>query len=190
MIETRQTSMKERKKAIYPTSAKIHSRCKIVFLHFFISAMFLSFFGSILNWSEYSQKLFSCCCSFGGFLNHLPNRSRTRLMCWRRSLFVLGQRCFALLTNALVLEMNVLKTGIQTSAPFTHSPLTHTATYVATNDFQTENFLKIANCRYSPSKTGGSYHAQVPISEYATPIRYIHDSVLCWTKWPSSRPSW
>ena len=51
----------------YATSAKIHSRCSVVFLHSFISALFLSFFRPILNWNEVYKFFFPRFCSFRGF---------------------------------------------------------------------------------------------------------------------------
>ena len=65
---------------------------------------------------------------------------------------------FGLVTNALVLEMNVLKILIQTSA---HPPLPppHTATY---QGLSSRTFLEIiANHRYSTPKTSGNYHGLV-----------------------------
>ena len=60
----------ERTQEDNPTSAKIHSRCRVVFLRSFISALFLYFFSSIPTWNQVSQKLFSLVSVFfQGFLN-------------------------------------------------------------------------------------------------------------------------
>ena len=89
-----------------------------------------------------------------------------------------GQTHFALVTNALVLETNALKTRIQTSA-------THTAGYQRLSN---KTYLEMtATHRYSPMKTSGSYLALVLTFKHATPTSYIHNSILCWTKRPSSR---
>ena len=60
----------------YPTFAKIHSRCRVVFLRSFISTSFLYYF----QVHPYSKTFFPTFCSLGRwFLNQLQNRRRTRL---------------------------------------------------------------------------------------------------------------
>ena len=51
--------MKERKKTTLATSAKIHTRCRVVLLRSFISALFLYFFGSIPNLKSSFTETFS-----------------------------------------------------------------------------------------------------------------------------------
>ena len=72
----------------------MHSRCRVVYLCSFISALFLYFFRPIPNWNEVLQKLF-------------PNKLARR------------RARFALVTNALVLETNEWRTSVQTSATHT-----------------------------------------------------------------------
>ena len=43
----------------YPTFAKIHSRCQVVFLHSFLSALFRPFFSSILKGSSIIISIFT-----------------------------------------------------------------------------------------------------------------------------------
>ena len=83
----------------------------------------------------------------------------------------------ALVTNILALDTNTLKVCIQTSAP--HS---YTCNY---QQFSHRASLGIATHRRSPLKTGCS-HTLVLTYEHATPTSYIHNSILCWTKRPSS----
>ena len=71
-----------------------------------------------------------------------------------------------LVTSALVLVMNALKTHVQTSAP-----RSYTCSY---QPLSNGTSLKIATHRYSPSKTGGSYHALVLTREYAIPTSYMY----------------
>ena len=81
----------------YPTAAKIHSRCRLVFLGSFISALSLYSFQlhPYLKSSFIVPSLFSF---FTGFLNQLLIRRRTR---------------FKLDTNTIiVLETNALKTHV------------------------------------------------------------------------------
>ena len=62
----------ERTQEDYPASAKIHTRCSVVFLRSFISAFFYTFFSSIPTWNQVLQKLFSLVpVLFRGFLNQL-----------------------------------------------------------------------------------------------------------------------
>ena len=65
--------------------------------------------------------------------------------------------------------------------------LPNTATHVhcSYQQFSSKASCKIATHRDSPSKTSGSY-ALVLTCEYATPTSYIWNSLLCWTKRPSS----
>ena len=72
-----------------------------------------------------------------------------------------------------------------------HSNFSHTHT-ASHQRLQNRTYLEmIANHRYSPLKTGGSYHALVLSYEYATPTSYtrtahthVHvcNSILCWIK--------
>ena len=64
--EVQKEGKDERTQEDYPTSAKIHSRCRVVFLRSFIFALFLSFFRSIPTLNEVLQKLFANFCSFCG----------------------------------------------------------------------------------------------------------------------------
>ena len=73
----------ERTQEDYPTPAKIQRRCRVVFLHSFISALFLYFFFSsipfLLEMKFYRNFLSLSFCSFlWGFLNQLPKGRRTR----------------------------------------------------------------------------------------------------------------
>ena len=87
-------------------------------------------------------------------------------------------RCFALETNTLVLESNMLKTCIRSSA---------THTQLATSDFQTECWDNII----------GTHLQNLVASRSGTYLRvcYTHkllmrNSILCWTKLFSSTLSW
>ena len=44
LVKVQKQGRDERTQEYYPTSAKIHSRCRVVFLRSFISALFLYFF--------------------------------------------------------------------------------------------------------------------------------------------------
>ena len=99
----------------------------------------------------------------------------------------------------IVLEMNTFDVGTNTfctsdklfsagdepienaHSNFSH---THTASY---QRFSNRTYLdKVAIHKYSPLKTGGSFHALILTSEYATPTTYIWNSVFCWTNRPLS----
>ena len=145
--------MKERKED-YPTSAKIHTRCRVVFLRSFISALFLYFFSapSLLEIKFY-RNFFPSFCSFFGFLKQLLIRRRTRYRAgdepvsrWRRTRW---KRAFEL-------------------KPHTHTQL-------ATSDFHTDlrpRWLLLSHT-CSPPKTGG-----ITLSYSPPSIRYIHKSYI------------
>ena len=104
----------ERMQEDYSTSAKIHSGRRVVFLRSFISALFLSFFQRSFT-ETFPYFLFF----LEGFLNHLPNThvEDKYIYCAGDEYFLSGEQMrFALVTNALVLETNALKTCVQTSA--------------------------------------------------------------------------
>ena len=109
---------------------------------------------------------------FWGFPNHLRNtccRRRTRFHCagnkhfwhWRRAL--------------LVLEMNLFCTvDKHVENVFELQPHTHSYTCSYQRLPNRTNAEMIATQRYSPQKTGSSYHALILTSEYATPTSYIY----------------
>ena len=118
----------------YPTFVKMHSKCRVVVLNSSLP-YFSPFFSFILTGNKVLQKPFPLVSVlFRGFLSHLPNRKRSRLFGWRRTHFERGLTCFALGTNALVLETKALRTRVRTSAHPPLPPHTHTVTC----DFQTE----------------------------------------------------
>ena len=82
---------------------------------------------------------------------------------------------FALLTNALVPETNSSKTRFQTSPA-------HRLSY-SYQRLSNRTYLEmIASHRYSPSKTGGSYHALVLASKYATLTTFsVEHALICKT---------
>ena len=103
---------------------------------------------------------------FGGFLNHILNRRRTRLLCCRRTLlargkntfcagderFSAGHECFSF---GQLHCKNVLKASAETSAP--HSC---TCSYERLSD---RTSVEIATHRYSPSQTGGIVWPRPPL---------------------------
>ena len=123
---------------------------------------------------------------FRGFLNHLQIEDESVYCAGDEHCWSGGQTCFALVMNALlVLEMNALKTRVQTSAPHTQLRIYQ--------QLSNRTYLEmIAIYRYSPPTTGCSYHALLLTSEYTTttiPTSNICNSVLCCAKQPSSRLS-
>ena len=81
----------ERTQVDYLTSVKIHSRCRVVFLRSFTSSLFVYFFQGHpeMKFRETFSSVF-----FRNFLNHLPNRRRTHLLCSRRTLSAQGKNAF------------------------------------------------------------------------------------------------
>ena len=127
---------------------QIHSRCRVVFLSSFISALFLYSFRSIPTWHDevlYTVETFFSLVSVLSwvFPNQPPNRRRTCLLCWRRTLL-------ALETNAL--KTNALKTRVWTSAELVSRWLLLTCKYYEIVRFQ----------------------ALILTSEHATPTSYTH----------------
>ena len=81
--------------------------------------------------------------------------------------------CFALMTNASVLEMNTFKKCVQTLAT-----KSYTCGY---QQLSNRIALKISTHRFSPLKTGSS-HTLVITCDYATPTSCMCNGVLCWNK--------
>ena len=76
----------------------------------------------ILRWNEVLENLFpEFLFFFEGFLKHLLNRWRKRLLCCRQTLLRGGKNAFCIVANVLVLETNVLKARAQTSAPHSYT---------------------------------------------------------------------
>ena len=84
---------------------------------------------------------------------------------------------YTIATNGLAQKTNALKARVQT-----FTPQSHTCSY---QQFSSKPSFKIATHTQSPSKMGSS-HSLILTCKYATPTSYIYNSVLCWTKWPSS----
>ena len=118
--------------------------------------------------------------SFSGFLNHLANRRQMCLLCWRRTFWSRGRKRFALVTNNLELETKCVENS---RLNFSH---THRASYMYMYQrLSNITYLQmIATHRYSPLKTGGSYHTLILTSEYTIPTSYIHvrNSICYWTR--------
>ena len=128
-------SRDERKQDDCPTSAKIHSRCRVVLLGFFISALFLSFFKSIPFEMKLYRNYFSqVSVLFRGFLNHLPNRKWTHWLRWKRTHFAWGTKAFCTSDEGFSAGGERVENA--------HSNFTHTQLHVATSDFQTELILR------------------------------------------------
>ena len=67
----------ERTQEYYPTSAKIHSRCRVVFLRSFISALFLYFFQlHPYLISSFTETFSLVSVLFSGFLNQFLIRKK------------------------------------------------------------------------------------------------------------------
>ena len=142
-----------------------------------IPSLFLCFFRSIPTWNEVLQKhFFFSFCSFGWFLNQLPNRRWTCLLCWSRTL--------------LAIETNAFRSGDerfsagdegvenpQTSATHTHN--THTHNYIATSNFQTD----LMSRRLLLTHT---HFRKRAVSRSRAYLQW-HNSILCWTESYSSR---
>ena len=101
----------------YPTFAKIHSRCRVVSLHSFISALFLYFSGPPLNEMKSYKDLFA--------LVSVPFPA-TMFIVLEMDTFGTGDKCFwhrgktlLALAGYLVLEMNALEN--MRSNKLTHS---------------------------------------------------------------------
>ena len=56
--------MKERKKTTLHLHAVYFYKCRVAFLHSFISALFWTFFSPILNWMKFYSDLFLSCCIY------------------------------------------------------------------------------------------------------------------------------
>ena len=109
---------------------------------------------------------------FRGFLNPPPNRRRTCLLCCRLTLLAWGMNMFCTSDERFSAGDKHIENA--------HSNFTYTAGY---QPLSNRTYIKmIATHRYSPSKTGGSYHTLLLASEYAIPTSYIRNSILCWTK--------
>ena len=68
---------------------------------------------------KFQKKLSRVFAVLRGFLNHLVNKRRARLLCCRRTLLARGRTCFAVVTRVTTFA-------------------THSYTHVATSDFETE----------------------------------------------------
>ena len=121
--------MKEHKKTTQHLQ-KMHSRCRVVFCIVSSLPYFCPFSGPSLTEMKLYCKLFSLVhVHFQGFLDHLPIRDE-RIYCAGDEHYWCGRRTyFAVVTNALVVEMNALKMCIRTSP---------THTQLASSDFQTK----------------------------------------------------
>ena len=143
----------ERTQEDYQTSAKVHSRCTLVF--FIIPLCFVSVLssGSSLTEMKFSKKISLVSVFFGGFLNHLSKRRITHLLSWSQTLLAWG-------ANTLWASDKHFITGDEQiekeCSNFSH---THRASYqrLLTKIYD----QMIATHRHSPPKTGGSYHTQV-----------------------------
>ena len=109
----------------YLTSAKLHSRCRAVFLCSSSLPCFCPFLkANLLNWNEVLPWLFpEFVFFFCGFLNHLPNRRRRHLLCWRWALLAGGGNAFCHSDEHFSAGNEHVENA---SSNFTH---THTACY-------------------------------------------------------------
>ena len=102
---------------------------RVVFSRSVISVLFS---GSSLIEMNFYTSFFLSLCYFRGVSKPPSKQKMNKLILLETNTFSAGGRtCFVLVTNALVLEMNALKTCIQTSPE-------HTQLAIATSDFQTE----------------------------------------------------
>ena len=148
---------------------------------------------SILKWNKVWEKLFSLVSIlFRGFSKSSSKQMTNALIVLQTNTLARGEdrilrnsakRNFLVYysDDRLVLETNALKAHVPTSG--SHS---YTCSY---QRFSSRHYLKIATHRHSPSQTSNS-HTLILTCEYAPPTSYIHNSVLCWTKWLSSWLSW
>ena len=128
----------------------IHIRCRVVLMRSFISALFLYFSGPSLVEMKFYKSLFLIFVLFGRFLNHLPNRRQTGLLCWRRTL--------------LVLEMNMFCTGDKHTSVMerVRNSATLTDSYQRLPD---RTYVEMtATHWYSPTKTGSTTLSYSPPS--------------------------
>ena len=142
----------------------------LVFFHpCLVSVLFSA--PSILSEIKFQRNFFPQFRSFHRFLRP-PSKQMTKVFTVQqmntlaqkeKCIFRYSAKCILspIVMNALVLETDALKTGVQSSA--------HTAIHVATSNFQTELFLKIATYRHSPSKKRYSYS---PASTRHTQVMY------------------
>ena len=140
----------------------------LAFFHFRLYLFYPFSAPSMLKWKEVLENFFPLFpLFFEGFLNHLPKRGRTCLLCCRQTLRCREKECVLcyIVMNVLVLETNTLKTRIQTSTPHRYT--------CSSQWFLRRTSLKIATHRHSHSKTGGS-HALVLICE----VRMLHPQVV------------
>ena len=155
----------ERTQEDYPTSAKKLSRCRVVFMHSFISGSFLYFYHVhlCLKWSLTEPFSLVSALSWG-FLNQLPNRTRAahvhiwcyhtadkHVLCWRPTL--------------LAVETNELKMCVQTLHVGTHA---HKQLAFQTDLMR--RWLLLTGTHLQ----NGRYHALVLNSGYTTSASYIN----------------
>ena len=115
----------------YPKPAKIHRRCRVVFCILSSLPCFCCLSGPSLTEIKLKRNFFpQFLFSFGYFLNQLSNRRQMWLCSANEHLQHRRRMLLALVMNTLVLEVNALKTCVQTSAPPAIQP--------ATSNFQTK----------------------------------------------------
>ena len=120
--------MKERRQEHYPTSAKVHNRCRAVFLVSFHLCLNVSAHFSVQSLAEmifYTNIFLQFVFFFLGFIDHHPDRDERIYCAGDEQSWSWGLTRFALVMNSSVQEMNELKKHLQTSAPLppTHSQL-------------------------------------------------------------------
>ena len=174
------------KKEDYLIRAKITTKCRVVFLHSFISALFLYFFQVHLQvkWS-FAETFFPSFGSFlWGFLNQLPNTCirQTHLFCWRQTVLAMKINKFRAGDKHCSAGDKHVETCVQTSAtPHTQQ---------ATNEFQTDLMLRWLLPTGAHLRTWVVSCCCTHLWVCYTHKLYIHNCVLCRTKWPSSRLNW
>ena len=173
-----------------------NSRCRAVFLHSFISALFL-----YPEWSFAYTFPLSFYSLFWEFLNHTPYRRQSHFTALETNTLALNTMHFALEMNISVLETKVSRAWVQTSA---------TCTQLATSDFQTklcqdncysQVFISKNRWHHTPMLLTSTHLLKQAVSHSDTHlwVQYTHkfctcicNSVVCWTNTaaliPGSRP--
>ena len=154
----------------------------LVFFH--LVPCFCTFFRFIPYWNEVLQKLFSPSFffSFEGFLNHLPSKRRTCLLCCRWTLWAMETSTFCAGDEHLSTEAKQIENMRSNFKPHTQ---------LATNDFQTvlmSKWLLLTGTHlWKRVVSHLCTHLQV---HYTHKLHRCCNSIFCWTKRSSRKLIW
>ena len=140
----------ERTQEDYPTTAKNTQQMSGSLAFFHLCLVSVHFSGPSLTKMKFYRNFSLVSVPFRGFSNHLRNRRRTHLLCWRRTLLAQGKNEFCASDECF----SAGNERVQTSP-------THTASYQRLSNRTYLEMIATYRTRYSCPKTGGSYHALV-----------------------------